>query len=87
MLKMESLAKPAIDVVREGEDTSLFLKDFEKTLLQLDGKHSRLVYFKTIVVGPQNTCMVLWRLWRNETCAVVAPRKCSKCGSENYKSR
>ena len=49
-VKMESLAKPAIDVVREKK-TKFVPERFEKTYFQLDGKHSRLVYFKTIMVG------------------------------------
>ena len=80
-VKMESLAKPAIDVVRTGE-TKIVPERFEK------------IYFNWME-NIQDWCISrqLWwghriPVWYCGDCgeinvAEVAPCKCSKCGSEN----
>ena len=50
-VKMEPLAKPAIEAVRSGP--------LQQDLLQLDGEHQRLVHLPSAVVGSQNSRLLL----------------------------
>ena len=59
-VKMEPLAKPALEAVRDGQVT--FVPEVQKDIRALDGEYQRLVYFQTALVGPQDSRMVLRRL-------------------------
>ncbi len=63
-VKMEPLAGPAIDVVKDG--TIRLIPDTDgKDLLQLDGEHQGLVHLPAAVVGPPHPRLVLRGLRRD----------------------
>ena len=66
-VKMEPLAKPAIDCVRDGE-VKFIPGPYGEGVLQLDGEHQGLVYFPSAVVGPSYPGLVLRRLRRDYRC-------------------
>ena len=63
-VKMDPLAGPAIDAVEKG-NIKFVPERFKKELYELDARLSRLVHFAPALVGPQNSCLVLRRLRRN----------------------
>ena len=83
-VKMEPLAKPAIEAVRTGK-VEFVPERFDKIYYTLDGKYSRLVYFKTIMVGSQNTSILLSRMWRSYSIRKKSHINVTKCGSTNLK--
>ena len=63
-VKMEPLAGPAIDVVKDGA-IQLDSRAVGKDLLQLDGEHQGLVHLPAAVVGPPHPRLVLRGLRRD----------------------
>ena len=63
-VKMEPLAKPAIEVVRSGEN-QVYPRTSGEGLLQLDGEYQRLVHQPPALVGPSHSGVVLCGLRGN----------------------
>ena len=57
-VKMEEMAKPAIDALQTGR-SKICSGKLWKDLYALAGKHPRLVYFQTALVGTQNPGLLL----------------------------
>ena len=57
-VKMEEMAKPAIDALKTGR-LKFVPESFGQDLSALAGRHPRLVYFQTALVGTQNPGLLL----------------------------
>ena len=57
-VKMEELAKPAIDALKNG-DFEICSGALRQNLSSLAGKYSGLVYFQTVMVGPSYPGLLL----------------------------
>ena len=62
-VKMEPLAKPAIECVKNGE-VRFVPERFAKNYIDVDGEHPRLVHLPPALVGPPHPGVVLRRLRR-----------------------
>ena len=72
-VKMEPLAKPAIECVRNGE-VRFVPERFAKNYIDVDGEHPRLVHLPPALVGPPHPGVVLRRLRRGHRRARNADR-------------
>ncbi len=75
-VKMEPLAKPAIESVEKGRD-QVRARALHQELYELDEEHPRLVHQPSAVVGPSDPGMVLRRLRRDrggKVCSLCLPQ-------------
>ena len=85
-VKMEPLAKPAIDAVKDG-DIRFIPERMDKIYYQLDGEHQGLVYLPSAVVGSPDSGVVLRGLRRDHRLRDALPTVCPKCGGTHLTQR
>ena len=83
-VKMEEMAKPAIEALKERR-AEICSGELWKDISPLAGRYPRLVYLQTALVGTPDSGLLLPGLRRDRGCARKPPDNCPKCGCTHLK--